>query len=187
MRPPVSFIAQPLRSLQTMLRVIAQEDDKQPSVIPDGIYGSQTMQAVTAFQRNHALPVTGVVDQQTWESIYAAYEPALVRVGPAQPLELILEPGQVIKRGESNPDLYVIQAVLLVLSRVYGSISAPTQSGTLDEPTAFSIETFQEINGLPQTGEVDKLTWKQLALHYPLATNLTRNREGNTAPIVIDK
>ena len=91
MRPAESFIAQPVRSLQTMLRVIAQEDGRQPSLIPDGIYGNQTMQAVTAFQRNNGLPATGVTDQTTWEAIVSVYEPAAVRLGPAQPLEIILE------------------------------------------------------------------------------------------------
>ena len=56
MRPAESFIAQPVRSLQTMLRVIAQEDNRQPSVIPDGIYGNQTTAAIAAFQRNRGIP-----------------------------------------------------------------------------------------------------------------------------------
>lgn len=175
MRPPESFINQPIRSLQNMLRVIAQRDDRQPSVIPDGIYGPQTMKAVAAFQRNHTLPATGVTDQKTWDSIYAQYEPALIHVAPAQPLELVLDPGLVFHRGDSDPDLYVIQAVLLVLSQLYHSISPPSQSGVLDEATAFSIETFQEMNGLPRTGELDKITWKHLALHYPMASVLIRN------------
>lgn len=171
MRPPESFIAQPVRSLQTMLRVIAQEDDRQPSLIPDGIYGAQTTAAIAAFQRNHGIPVTGVTDQNTWEQVAAAYEPAWVRVGPAQPLEIILEPGQVIRRGQDDPNIYLVQAILIVLSDRYSSITPPGMNGILDEATAASLEAFQGLSGLPQTGELDKLTWKQLALHYPLAAN----------------
>ena len=51
MRPNESFIAQPVRSLQTMLRVIAEQDGDLPSAVPDGIYGNDTVAAVTAFQR----------------------------------------------------------------------------------------------------------------------------------------
>ena len=174
MRPAESFIAQPVRSLQTMLRVIAQEDGRQPSLIPDGIYGNQTLQAVTAFQRNNGLPATGIADQTTWEAIVAAYEPAAVRLGPAQPLEIILEPGQVLRRGDKTPNVYVLQAVLQVLSDAYDSITPPTHSGILDDATFISIQSFQELTGLPQTGEADKITWKQLALHYPLASNNRR-------------
>ena len=173
MRPPESFIAQPIRSLQTMLRVIAQEDERQPSVIPDGIYGNQTTAAVAAFQRNHGLPSTGVADQVTWDAIVERYEPALVRVGPAQPLEIILEPGQIIRRGDAEPNGYILQAVLSVLSDVYASITPPGMNGILDDATAASLEAFQALSGLPQTGELDKVTWKQLALHYPLASNKT--------------
>ena len=174
MRPAESFIAQPIRSLQTMLRVISQEDGRQPSLIPDGIYGNQTLQAVTAFQRNNGLPATGIADQTTWEAIVAAYEPAAVRLGPAQPLEIILEPGQVLRRGDKTPNVYVLQAVLQVLSDAYDSITPPTHSGILDDATFISIQSFQELTGLPQTGEADKITWKQLALHYPLASNNRR-------------
>lgn len=171
MRPVESFIAQPIRSLQTMLRVIAQEDDRQPSLIPDGIYGNQTIYAVTAFQRNNGLPVTGIADQNTWDTIVSVYEPAVVRAGPAQALEIILEPGEVLRKGDRSPNIYVLQAVLQVLSDAYSSITPPNHTGILDEATVISIQTFQELNGLPQTGEADKVTWKQLALHYPLASN----------------
>lgn len=171
MRPPESFIAQPVRSLQTMLRVIAQEDARQPSVIPDGIYGSSTISAVSAFQRDHGLPVTGITDQPTWEAIVAEYEPAMIRVGPAQPLEIVLDPGQVIRRGEQEPNVYLLQAILIVLSEIYASITPPGMNGILDEATAAALEAFQALSGLPQTGELDKVTWKQLALHYPLAAN----------------
>ena len=176
MRPPESFIAQPVRTLQTMLRVIAQEDERQPSLIPDGIYGSQTTAAISAFQRNHGIPVTGVTDQNTWEQIVASYEPALIRVGPAQPLEIILHPGQVIRRGESEPNVYLLQAILIVLSDTYSSITPPGMNGILDEATASSLAAFQALSGLPQTGELDKITWKQLALHYPLAANKAYDR-----------
>ena len=179
MRPPETFISQPVRSLQTMLRVIAQEDERQPSLIPDGIYGNQTTAAVAAFQRNHGLPVTGVADQNTWEQIAAAYEPAWVRVGPAQPLEIILEPGQVIRRGQQEPNVYLLQAVLIVLSEVYSSVTPPGMNGILDDATAASLEAFQALTGLPQTGELDKVTWKQLALHYPLAANKSSGNSEN--------
>ena len=68
-------------------------------------------------------------------------------------------------------------AILTVLSQQYGSISRPGFSGTLDLPTEESIAGFQELNRLPRTGELDKITWKHLALHFPLAANLG---QGNT-------
>lgn len=171
MRPAESFIAQPIRSLQTMLRVIQEDGGHTDSIVPDGIYGSSTMQAVSDFQRRHGLSVTGITDQATWELIVAEYTPALVRVDAAQPLQLILNPGQVIKRGQAHPYLYLIQAMLVAIAEAYASVSAPPITGVLDLATAESISAFQYLSQLPQTGEVDKITWKHLALQYPLAVN----------------
>ena len=170
MRPKESFVGQPVRSLQTMLRVIAENDDLQPSVIPDGIYGPQTVTAVSTFQRRNGLPITGIADQDTWDRIVAAYEPALIAVGPVQPLEIILEPRQIIRQGEANPNIYLVQAMLIVLSQAYGSITAPEVTGVLDSPTANALTEFQLLALLPATGELDRETWKNLALHYPMAT-----------------
>ena len=47
MRPGESFVGQPIRSLQTMLRVLGESDRKYQRLIPDGIYGPQTIAAVT--------------------------------------------------------------------------------------------------------------------------------------------
>ncbi len=172
MRPSESFIGQPVRSLQTMLRVIAENDTGHVRIIPDGIYGPETMRAVSVFQRIHGLPVTGVTNQATWEAIVAVFEPALVEQAEAQPLDIILNPRQIIREGERNPHLYLAQGMLTVLSDAYRSVGRPALSGILDSATADSLCTFQSLCGLPMTGRLDKHTWKYLALHYPLAANL---------------
>ena len=176
MRPPESFIGQPVRSLQTMLRVIAAHHDDLPSVIPDGIYGQQTANAVSAFQRKFGLPITGVTDQGTWEMIVSVYQPALTNVTPAQPLQIILEANQVIRAGQKHHSIYLVQAMLISLSEDYGSIPMPTLSGTLDSGTAESLSAFQRLSGLPITGELDKITWKHLVLQFQLSA---------TEPVII--
>lgn len=178
MRPRESFVGQPVRSLQTMLRVLAEDDEELLPLIPDGIYGNQTQQAVTAFQRKYGIPVTGVANQATWERIVAEHTAALVRLGPAEPLRLILNPNQVIRRGESHPYLFLVQSMLATLAEIYGSLLAPGISGVLDEATADALASFQYLSALPQTGELDKITWKHLAFQYPLAVNIqqTENR-----------
>ena len=177
MRPGESFVGQPIRSLQTMLRVIAQTEEAQPSLIPDGIYGPQTISAVAAFQRSRGLPITGITDQETWEAVVAAYEPALILVDESEPIAVVFEPNEVITAGQKHPNIYLAQGMLMVLSEVYGSISPPGMSGVLDIPTGESLSSFQRLNALPDTGQLDRITWKRLALHYPAAANMAKQKK----------
>ena len=177
MRPDESFVGQPIRSLQTMLRVISEDTGDLPSVIPDGIYSQDTMNAVSAFQRRYGLPITGVTDHATWEAIVAAYEPALVRLDAAQPIEVVLEHGEVFRMGDKSPYLYLVQSMLLVLAQEYPNIAKPSHSGTVDTPTAEALAAFQLLAGLPPTGELDRVTWKYLTQHYTLLANQLSRKE----------
>ena len=168
MKPAEFFIGRPVRSLQTMLRVISENDRRVPPVVPDGIYGQSTMNAVSSFQRIYGLPVTGVADQTTWDAIVKAYEGSLVQVGKTQPIEILFEPGQVFRRGDHSPYLYLLQSMLMVLSQTSPSIGAPGHSGTIDQRTAEALAAFQILAGLPPTGELDRMTWKYLVNHFTL-------------------
>lgn len=172
MRNPESFIGQPIRSLQTMLRLIAENDPSHERIIPDGIYGPETISAISTFQRLHGLPATGVTDNRTWDTVVEIYEEALIEQQEAHPLLLVLNPGQVIRKGERHSHLYLVQAMLTVLAQTYESIGMPSASGILDDATADSLSSFQALNGIPMTGNLDKRTWRHLVLQYPLAANL---------------
>ena len=168
MRPGESFVEQPVRSLQTMLRVLAEDDPRQPTVIPDGIYGPSTTQAVSAFQRRRGLPVTGITDQRTWDTIVQDYEPALIRIDKAQPIEVLIDPGQVFRRGDSSPYVYLLQSMLTQLSHDKHRIQPPGHSGIMDDDTADSLAEFQRLSNLPPTGDFDKITWKNLVHQFTL-------------------
>ncbi len=176
MKPAESFVDQPIRALQTMLRTIASVEPRQINVIPDGIYGSQTAAAVRSFQRRQGLNPTGTVDQATHERIVQEYERAYIEAQKAQPVQITLDPGQVLRRGERNNHIYLVQSMLTVLHILDQRIPTPPHTGVLDPATAESVAAFQTIAGLPPTGEVDKRTWKDLALYYALAADQLENR-----------
>ncbi len=178
MRPPESFIGQPIRSLQTMLRTIAEDRPGYTRLIPDGIYGPETIAAVTNFQRRHGLRPTGITDQETWDAIVDRYEPARISRVQAEPLHIVLNPGQIIRRGERHPSIWLVQGMLQVLSEVYESIDEPSHTGLLDEATFRSLASFQILSALPMTGHLDKVTWKHLTHQYPLAANLYQSGRG---------
>lgn len=154
----------PIIDLQQMLRVIYPDTP----LNPDGVFGSQTQAAVRRFQRDGALPVTGVVDLATWDGIYARYEQENVLVSEAEPLRIVLQPRQIIEIGSKNMHLYVIQALLKALSRYYSDLPPLDVTGVLDARTAEAIRQLQTRSGLPVTGALDKLTWQSLVTQYRL-------------------
>lgn len=56
--------------LQYMLQVLSSYIQEIPPVAVDGVFGSNTRNAVLAAQRRFGLPQTGIVDFDTWEAIY---------------------------------------------------------------------------------------------------------------------
>lgn len=59
--------------LQYMLAVLAEFLPAIPDVTQTGVYDAQTQSAVSAFQSYAGLPVTGSVDEPTWNAIYSQY------------------------------------------------------------------------------------------------------------------
>ena len=171
MRPNESFIDQPVRSLQTMLRVIAEADRSLPTVVPDGIYGHETIGAVSAFQRRYNIPVTGITDNNTWDKIVSKYEDAIVRIGKAEPLEIILDADEVLRIGDHSPYIFLLQSILTQLSFNSPSIIRPNHNGMLDLSTSAALSEFQRLSDLPQTGELDRITWKHLAKQFALSAH----------------
>lgn len=62
-----------VRLLQYMLAILAEYINQIPTVRVDGIFGNETAAAVRAAQNFLGLPVTGVVDAETWDEIYDQY------------------------------------------------------------------------------------------------------------------
>ncbi len=59
-----------VRHLQYMLSVLAAYISEIPTPAVDGVFGTETERAVIAAQRWFALPLTGVVDSDTWDALY---------------------------------------------------------------------------------------------------------------------
>lgn len=60
---------QNIRELQTMLRRIHFANGNIRIINPDGLFGSETTEAVRQAQRIAGLPETGEVDLRTWNTI----------------------------------------------------------------------------------------------------------------------
>ena len=162
------YLRRPIRSLQTMLRLLSRSEDVYASVIPDGIYGPVTAAAVSAFQEQARLPVTGVTDYATWNRIVSAYLARLPGMVLPAPILIRSEPQQCIAPGEKNSHVYLAQSMLRVLGESYRGVPDVDISGTLDEKSVRCLLWLQKKSGLPENGVLDAVTWQHLTKLYDL-------------------
>ena len=65
---------QAITNLQRYLRRLSYEYLSTPRVPIDGIFGESTKNALSEFQRENGLDVTGVADKRTWDSLFSEYQ-----------------------------------------------------------------------------------------------------------------
>lgn len=151
-----------IHELQRYLHDISYYDPNIPRIIPDGIYGSETSDAVRAFQRQYGLNDNGLTNQTTWETIVTVYRNFVDTL--AQSLDIFpRDVGRIITLGDGGLPVLVIQSILLTLSQEFPNIPPVSITGDYNAETARAVRAFQEIAGLPPTGNVDRITWNMLA------------------------
>ncbi len=85
--PPGSVLrqgstGQDVITLQYLLDVISEYYPDVPGPSQDGIFGSQTRQAVLAFQQAMGLDADGIVGPKTWQTLYDTYQGIQQNVPP---------------------------------------------------------------------------------------------------------
>ena len=109
-----------------------------------GYYGSQTTEAVKAFQQKHGLPVTGVADAKTLELIGLPSSSTSSGSVSNSDFELLARIISAEARGEPYIGQVAVGAV--VLNRVESSSFPDSIAGVVYQPGAFTAITDGQIN-----------------------------------------
>ncbi len=157
------MVRQPIREAQGYLRLIASRYPVITELKPDGIFGPLTTQAVREFQEVFELPVTGVIDFETWDAIYRVYLPIDQERRPSNHLgpRFPLAEG-TIRRGDRGLPVELLHAHFNHLGRQYRNITVVAENSAFGEATQRNVLELQRIGRLTQTGEVDAATWNIL-------------------------
>ena len=160
-----------IKNLQTYLRAQALVDDNAILVPIDGIFDTQTKNALIDFQLKNNLAPTGIADRTTWELLYTQYLEILDST--ALPEAIIPFPSYpknyALKRGDKSFLVAVLQHMLNEIGIIYNVFDALTINGEYDEATENIIRDFQTRNNLVPNGETDKATWGLVARIYNLS------------------
>ena len=156
-----------VKNIQYFLAYIAQFYDEIPEIALDGIYGSATENAVKAFQRLFELPVTGSVDELTWDSLYRTYL-GFIETIPFKYFEgrLYPYPGVPLRLGSESEVVRLMQEYLNYIAGFYPQIPTVTPTGYFGSRTQEAVIAFQRLQGLNPSGTVAANTWNEITSLY---------------------
>lgn len=164
----IRLIGQPVRSLQTMLRELSFLYDFLPRLTPDGVFGERTLEAVMLFQREFFPPVTGRVDQATWDAIAALYLQARARLNGPIPCRGYPNCDFSVQPDQDSIHLYLVQSMFRALARLLDGLESAPVTGYNDPATQHNIRWIQRLDGQTQTGVLDQDSWNTISRLYTL-------------------
>ena len=149
-----------IEEILTLLYQVALRDSRIPVVLPGKTYTEEAALAVRAFQQAYGLPVTGEIDDATWNAIAAAYHSLL---DAAQPLVLFPAGTFILQEGDRGDLVHLVQILIRLAAGHYANLEPIPVTGIFDAETAAAVRQLQRIAGLPESGAVDRQTWNRLA------------------------
>lgn len=155
-----------VRIIQYYLAVIGAYYEAVSPVSITGYFGEETEKSVKSFQRVFGLPQTGIVDRQTWNDMFRAYQGIVDSVPFDSAVDVVLYPGTVLKEGVNNEYVRILQEYLTFINRSYPNIPAVSNTGYFGPLTRQSVIEFQKQFGLTPNGLVGGPTWDAIAGLY---------------------
>lgn len=155
--------------LQYMLVMLAQFDNRISTIVRDGIYGVNTEIAVENFQGIYGLPVTGAVDEQTWDLLYRVLKNTYdIVLFDSRELNIETKPypGTILQIGSTGDDVRTIQQYINAIATINSNITPVSVTGVYGRATRSAVMQIQGENGLLRTGNVNASTWDVIANEY---------------------
>ncbi|MDO4732279.1 MAG: peptidoglycan-binding protein [Bacillota bacterium] len=160
-----------VKQIQLWLNRIRQDYPALPAIAPaDGIFRSSTEQAVRKFQEVFYMPVDGIVDEASWYRIKRSYTAVkrlaeLSSEGLSPEEARLLFPGS-LQLGDQGDIVQVAQYYLAVLAYFLPELPDTALDGYFGPETRAAVAAFQRLNGLPDSGVLDRSSWNRILDSY---------------------
>ncbi len=154
----------------------------------DGIFGTDTENAVRRFQEIFSLTPDGVIGKSTWYTIQNVYI-GVKRLNDLNSEGIRLEevtnqyPG-ALQEGSRGNAVLNLQYFIAYLAQYYETIPPVAIDGVFGSTTRSAVEAVQRTFGLPVDGVVGEVTWDQLLRAYRGIVDTIPDEyvEGNVVP-----
>lgn len=156
-----------VRVIQYYLNYISQYESTIPPLPQTGYYGSQTEEAVRAFQRTYGLTEDGIVGRETYNRMVDVYLGLIA----SQPSDLFTDdtppyPGQLLVEGSEGEYVVLLQEYLNSIAEVYPSVPTVTVDGSFGPATERAVRAVQEVFSIPVSGAVGPVAWQLITEAY---------------------
>jgi len=131
----------------------------------DGNYGTQTVNAVKAFQKKNGLSQTGIADAATQKKLHST---SAVKANTTASKD-----DGTLKKGDKGTAVKQLQQRLKELGYYTSTIDSDYGAKTVA-----AVKAFQKKNGLSQTGNVDEATLKKLNSTSAVKANASTKADG---------
>ncbi len=154
--------------VQEYLRNISKVNPNITRIIPDGIYGNKTTDAVNDFQRQHSIEQTGKVDFETWQKLISENEKALFQLSKPIQTAPISNNDLPLEKGDRNEFVSQLKLMLNHVAREFSNFNELDIDEYYDDYTEREVTKWQKVINEPETGVVNKMTWNMLSEYYLL-------------------
>ena len=138
------------------------------SGVADGVFGTETQNALIAFQNRNGLTADGTAGASTLKKLSGSCKAATATAAPSS--------NGTLHEGDSGEDVYNLQARLFELGYYNGRID-----GRYSSETTAAVKAFQKANGLSADGIAGSVTLSILYGDAPVSYNAYFGSSGNGA------
>lgn len=138
------------------------------SGVADGVFGTETQNALIAFQNRNGLTADGTAGASTLKKLSGSCKAATATAAPSS--------NGTLHEGDSGEDVYNLQARLFELGYYNGRID-----GRYSSETTAAVKAFQKANGLSADGIAGSGTLSILYGDAPVSYNAYFGSSGNGA------
>ena len=162
----------PVTTVQYYLSIIAYFNGALEPVPRSGTFGPETVAAVERFQEFYGLPVTGIVDNATWNTITKIYTETVASLPQGyQGNNAKLYPGFFLTKGMRNQSVSDLQTYLQLIAKNIPEIPSVSVTGYYGDQTEAAVSAFQRLYGIDVSGAAGPVTWATIANQYDAFVN----------------
>ena len=155
-----------IRDLQHMLRQLSRRHPTMPRPVENGIFDETTLEAVMIFQRDYAPPVTGTVDERTWDAIVDAYKLDQLFYGEPMSLRVLPDGEFSTPHGQQSSPMLIAQAVFTSLPASIANFRRHELHGLNTGFSHKNLRTVQRLANLTEDGILNRATWDFVSRLY---------------------